>query len=205
MLGMACEWQGLPSQACKAILCWRYSMARTIEIPLLPLEERGFAPFGQIIGDGVSPPVYEGDGLRSWRLDFDVAGRTELMVIRYDHRPLTFSKLERHLDVTQSFIALGGAASVMVVAPPTGTDEVPRPDDIRAFHIPGEVGIMLWRGIWHALTRFPLDPGGASFAFLTDADTQRELERQNATGEPPTRTQVVDYGQQDGLQFEIIM
>ena len=27
---------------------------------------------------------------------------------------------------------------------------------------------MLWRGTWHALTRFPATPGGAGFAFLTD-------------------------------------
>ena len=176
---------------------------RTIEIAMQPLSPAAFAPFGQVIGEGGARPVYEAEGLRSWRLAFDVAGRTDLLVIHYDHRPLAVSKLERHFDVTQSFIALGGAESVMVVAPPTGPDEVPAPGDVRAFLVPGDRGIMLWRGTWHALTRFPLSPAGAAFAFLTDAHTQHELERQIRTGEPVTRTEVVDYAGRDGLNFLI--
>jgi hypothetical protein len=57
---------------------------------------------------------------------------------------------------------------------------------------------MLWRGTWHALTRFPATPGGAGFAFLTDANTQRELEQQRADGTPPKLTQEIDYRQLQG-------
>jgi hypothetical protein len=51
---------------------------------------------------------------------------------------------------------------------------------------------MLWRGTWHALDRFPACPPHADFAFITGADTQRELERQLRDDTQPKLTQVID-------------
>jgi hypothetical protein len=51
---------------------------------------------------------------------------------------------------------------------------------------------MLGGSTWHALARFPPGPGDAGFAFLTDANTQREQEKQRADGAPPRLTQEVD-------------
>jgi len=99
---------------------------------------------------------------------------------------------------------LGGAPSVMVVAAPTERASMPEPGELRAFYVPGTVGIMLWRGTWHALTRFPATPGGAGFAFLTDAHTQRELEKQRADGTPPRLTQEIDYRERCGVSFEVV-
>ena len=70
--------------------------------------------------------------------------------------------------------------------------------------MPGDVGLMLWRGTWHALTRFPTSAGGAGFAFLTDAATQSELERQRADGTPPRLTQEIDYRARCGVSFEVV-
>jgi ureidoglycolate hydrolase len=168
-------------------------MSEVIEIRVEPLSPEAFAPFGQLIcARSDEPPVFEApQHLRSWRQEFEVEGPTELMYIHYLHRPIQFSTLERHFQVTQTFVALGGAASVMVVAPPSGRDSVPEPGELRTFFVPGTVGLMLWRGTWHALTRFPATPGGAGFAFLTDANTQRELEKQRADGTPPKLTQAL--------------
>jgi ureidoglycolate lyase len=181
-------------------------MSEVIEIRLERLSAEGFAPFGQLIcARSDEPPIFEApENLRSWRQDFEVLGPTELMYIHYRHRPMAFSSLERHFQVTQTFIALGGAASVMVVAPPTGPASVPEPDALRAFFVPGTVGLMLWRGTWHAPTRFPAAPGGAGFAFLTDAITQRELEKQRADGTPPKLTQVIDYRESHGASFRVV-
>jgi hypothetical protein len=63
---------------------------------------------------------------------------------------------------------------------------------LRAFFVPGRVGLMLGGSTWHALARFPPGPGGAGFAFLTDANTQREQKKQRADGAPPRLTQEVD-------------
>jgi ureidoglycolate lyase len=174
-----------------------------VEIPLKRLTPDAFSPFGQIIGDRDAPPVFEAPHLRSWRLDFELDGRAELMAVRYIHQPFAFTALERHTAVTQSFIPLGDQPSVMVVAAPSGATEIPEPDDVHAFHVPGEVGIMLWRGTWHALTRFPVRPEGAAFALITGYDTQRELEREKADGTPPTLTQAVDYQERGDLRFEV--
>jgi len=175
-----------------------------IEIPLERLTREAFSPFGQIIGDFDAPPVFEASHLRSWRLDFELDGRAELMFTRYLHQPLAFSALERHTGVTQSFIPLGNAPSVMVVAAPTASSAIPAPDDVRAFGVPGDVGLMLWRGTWHALTRFPVRPEGAAFALITGYDTQRELEREKADGTPPTLTEAVDYEAQRDVRFEVV-
>ncbi|MEM7021916.1 MAG: ureidoglycolate lyase [Pseudomonadota bacterium] len=182
-------------------------MSELVELPLEPLESAAFAPFGQLICAREDPPVFSAPHLRSWRQDFEVAGATEVMFIHYKPGPMAFSALERHFDVTQTFVALGGAASVMVVAPPTDPDDwdqVPEPGQLRAFLVPGSVGVMLWRGTWHALTRLPVGPEGAGFAFITDAATQRELERQRADGTLPKLTQEVDYQARDGIRFEVV-
>jgi hypothetical protein len=55
--------------------------------------------------------------------------------------------------------------------------------------VPGTIGLMLWRGTWHALTRFPTGSEGAGFVCLAGADIQRELERQRADGTPPRLSQ----------------
>jgi ureidoglycolate lyase len=183
------------------------SMPRVVEIPLQPLTPDGFESFGQILGDFAAPPVFEAPHLRSWRLDFALKGSAKLMVVRYLHQPLEFTAIERHFDVTQSFIPLGDQPSVMVVAAPTDPQDwsaVPEPDALCAFYIPGDRGIMLWRGTWHALTRFPVRRGGASFAMITEYDTQRELERQKADGTVPKLTQEVDYLARTGLRLRVV-
>lgn len=180
---------------------------RTTPIPLEPLSPQAFAPFGQVIAEHEAAPVFTGAGLRAWRMSYEVAGETELMVVRYDHRPLAFTMLERHLNVSQSFVALGGAPSVMAVAAPTDPNDrssVPEPGRVRAFLVPGSIGILLWRGTWHALTRFPARAEGATFLMVTGRATQQELERQNADGTPPRLTQAVDYAELAGLRFEVV-
>jgi len=183
-------------------------MPDVVRIRLERLSAEAFAPFGQLVcARGDDPPNFEGPHLHSWRQRFEALGPTELMYIHYVHEPMAFSALERHFRVTQTFIPLGGAASVMVVAAPTDPDDwasLPDPGQMRAFHTPGTVGLMLWRGTWHALTRFPVGPDGAGFAFLTDADTQRELERQRNDGTPPRLTQEIDCRERFGVSFEVV-
>ena len=179
-------------------------MARLVDIALEPVTAQSFAPFGELIDEPSAPPVFAGPGLRSWRLRYEASGATDLMVIRYDHRPMTFTKLERHSNVTQCFVPLGAMPWVMVVAPRDDSGDDPVPECVRAFLVGGAQGILLWKDTWHAFNRFPAAPPGASFALLTGADTQAELERRLAGGPRPTLTHVVDYGERFGLSFRII-
>jgi len=105
--------------------------------------------------------------------------------------------------VTQSFIALANAASIMMVAAPTDRSSIAQPEAVRAFYVPGAVGIMLWKGTWHAPTRFPLQLSGAAFVLLTDRDTQRELERAQSDGTPPILTETVNMSKRYNTKLKI--
>ena len=66
-----------------------------------------------------------------------------------------FSK--RHNLITQAFIPLNGDAFVTVVAPADAPleDGLPAHSTLRAFIVPGDVGIQLFRSTWHE-NPFPL-------------------------------------------------
>lgn len=176
----------------------------TFHIALEPLNEEGFAPFGAFIGPSSTPPVFGNPKLQAWHMDFQSDGPVELMFDRFFHREMRFSRMERHVAVTQCFMPLGGMASVMVVAAPTDASQgAPAPEDLRAFLFETHYGLMLWRGTWHALHRFPVAPPHADFALLTDEATQRELEAERRNGRPPALTQVADYGELHGVRFDV--
>ena len=66
--------------------------------------------------------------------------------------------LERHLQLTQTFIPIGGDALVTIVAPPDADFEangLPSYADTKAFIVPGDAAIQLHRGTWHE-NPFPL-------------------------------------------------
>ena len=182
-------------------------MAGTFEIAIEPLTEQGFAPFGQVVSAAEAAPAYRVPDLEAWHLDFVADDDPLLMLCRYGQVAFEFGKMERHFRVTQTFLPLGGAETVMVVAHPTDLEDretLPRPEDIRAFLVPGSRGVMLWRGTWHALKRFPVHPPHADMAFLTSADTQAELERQVQDGTPPRLTQVADLEARWGGRFHLV-
>ena len=179
-------------------------MAKTLDIALEAVTAEAFAPFGALIEEPSAPPIFQGPGLRSWRFPYEASAATDLMVIRYDHRPMAFAKLERHSNVTQCFVPLDAMPWAMVVAPPGDSGGSPAPECVRAFLVGGVQGILLWKDTWHAFNRFPAHPPGASFALLTGADTQAELEKRLAGGPRPTLTHVVDYGARFGLSFRIV-
>jgi ureidoglycolate hydrolase len=181
---------------------------RVVRVSVKPATAESFAPFGQLVGLRDSQPDFHGSGLRSWRLDYECKDSTELMFIWFDYVPMRFSKLERHFNVTQSFVPLNDAAMVMVVAPktdPSNWEDLPAPESVQAFLIPGDRGVMMWKGVWHALNRFPVKAPGGGFALLTSRETQSELERQLKTGSQPQLTQAVDYQTRFSVTFEVEM
>ncbi len=182
-------------------------MTTVVEINVEPLSPAAFAPFGEVVGPSATEAVFLGPDFQLWRTSFGVEGDIELMFARYHHKPMRFHRMERHLQVTQSFLPLGGGRSVMVVAAPTGAkdpENVPRPEDVHAFHLDGTQGVLLWKGTWHALDRFPVSPPHTDFALITGLDTQRELEKQALDGTPPRLTQVDDFLARRGLIFEVV-
>jgi ureidoglycolate hydrolase len=170
-------------------------------IALEPLSERAFAPFGQVIAKRDDAPTFATATIASWPIAFEVDDRVHLMCSWYPFVTMEFTCIERHAAVTQAFLPLDGVASVMVVAP-GGPTRVPEPSEFRAFLVPGDVGLVLGRDVWHALTRFPVREPGATFALLTSAATQVELQEQLATATTPRLTTAHDYAG-DGVAFVV--
>ncbi len=144
-----------------------------------------FAPFGQVIFPSTDGAVFGPDNAQ---LQLD-RGIPRLYLMTLERKGTRFRTLTRHQRCTQCLGALGGKDWLMAVAPP-GAAEQPNPQDIRAFHIPGNCFIKLEVGTWHAGPYFRHP--GVSFYNLELSDTN-EVDHQtcNLAGEL-------------GLEFEIV-
>jgi len=179
----------------------------TIEIRLEPISAEIFAPFGEIIEKKSSEPIFTGKNMESWQMQFSIDGTTELMINRFHYQPLEFSMMERHFHVTQSFFPFGKIPMAMIVSAPTVFDDrssIPKPEDIHAFYLDGTQGIMLWKGTWHALHRFPLHSSHVDLGLITEMETQYELQSALTKGTKPKRTQAIDYELLLNLNFKFV-
>ena len=179
----------------------------TIEIRLESISAEIFTPFGEIIEKKSSVPIFTGKSMESWQMQFSIEGTTELMINRFYYQPLEFSMMERHFHVTQSFLPFGKIPMAMIVSEPTVFDDpssIPKPEEIRAFYLDGTQGIMLWKGTWHALHRFPLHHPHVDLGLITEMETQHELESALVKGTKPKRTQAIDYEQILNLNFRVV-
>lgn len=179
----------------------------TIEMRLEPISAEIFAPFGEIIEKKRSEPIFTGKNMESWQMQFSIDGTTELMINRFYYQPLEFSMMERHFHVTQSFLPFGKIPMAMIVSAPTDFDDsssIPKPEEICAFYLDGTQGIMLWKGTWHALHRFPLHPPHVDLGLITEMETQHELQSVLNKGTKPKRTQAIDYEQLLNLNFKVV-
>lgn len=166
------------------------------ELPLESLTSEAFAPFGLVLAPGACQPRFQGNKGRGWRADLHAAdGGTELLVLSYEFQEWSVRLLERHFHVTQAAVALGGAASILVVAPPTaraGPNALPNPLSMRAFLVHGSEGYLLREAVWHAVDRFPVEPPAAAFVLVTDRLTTDELVEHGLQGPGLERTECVD-------------
>ena len=150
-----------------------------------PMTAESFAPFGWIAESSGMPD----DRRIMTPSRFECDGRTTIHTIWQPAAGRSFSRLERHFGVTQTFFQLSGSPSVVCVAPPTDPDDsraVPRPADVRAFLIDPGRGFSFARGTWHSLDRYVLAPPGATFVILNS---------------DPNPTQIVDYSNGTSLRF----
>lgn len=173
-------------------------MDRTVTVEPEPLTVEAFEPFGQVFGPDRARTTGFYANTSSRRLGFSMQDEeVRLIVVDSAYVPWTFHAMERHFAITQTFVPLDGAPNVMVVAAPTNPDDpddIPKPGQIRAFHMDGSQSVLLWRGTWHALASpFPARPAGARYLLITGLETDRELRRHDRDGTPCRLTQIVDY------------
>lgn len=135
--------------------------ARTLPLAARPLTAEAFAPYGAVLA------TPETAGMRTY---FDAALGTlapqapaSLSLVRaapVAARPVTVTVIERHPLTPQTFLPLGPARWLVVVAPdaPGGGPDLERAD---AFLPAPGLGITFGRGVWHA----PLTVLDAAAAF----------------------------------------
>jgi ureidoglycolate lyase len=184
-------------------------MARVVRIKAEPLTEGAFRPFGQIIGAQDRPPDYHGGGQsRGWLADFRTDGRATISASLVPFQGLTFTKLERHFNLTQAFIPLDGAPAMVAVAAPTDPndrDAIPAPEQVRAFLLDGTKGYLLSRGTWHSLDRFPIYPPSSVFVIINDHETLDDLRLAYAGKGGWKLSQEVDYAARFDVTFELTL
>jgi ureidoglycolate lyase len=118
-----------------------------------PLTIEAFAPFGDVLSvegrDRLPINLYE--GIDVYRADFESARPMEFLLTQNKVREFRVLFLERHLELTQMFVSLGGDPFIQVVAKPDARmdNDVPAFDEIRAFMVPGNVGTNMHIGTWH--------------------------------------------------------
>lgn len=128
---------------------------RVETIRIEQVSRAAFAPFGELLSphgvEQLQRHVYEGK-IQSYRPgSFESDRPVEWVVSRLGIRSYTVVYLERHFMFTQTFIPLGGNPMIMVVARPEARleNEIPAPDEVRAFLVPGDAAVNIHRGTWH--------------------------------------------------------
>ncbi len=113
-----------------------------------------FAAFGRVLtpeGRKRLPINTYGDKLDLYREDFSSDQPIEWFIFQGRTRWNGVLFLERHQQLTQTFIPLGGKAFYTVVAPANCKEEngFPALSEMRAFLVPGDAAIQLYRATWH--------------------------------------------------------
>jgi ureidoglycolate lyase len=81
--------------------------------------------------------------------------------------PLTAIEMERHVHSSQTFVPID-CASYLVMVAPHGADDRPDPAGVKAFRVPGHVGVHYFANTWHHPLTALERPG--SFVVLTFID-----------------------------------
>ena len=79
-------------------------MTRVIQVPVEPMTAEAFRPFGEILGAPGDPAPFRLGTMETWKTGFEVDGGVEMTICRYRREPIEWSRMERHLAVTQAFI-----------------------------------------------------------------------------------------------------
>jgi ureidoglycolate lyase len=135
-------------------------LIKTICLTIRPMTRENFSPYGDLIGERGSV-----------ELDLD-GGAASVVAQTVEAREMSLDFLGRHRRTEQVFAPLGGARSVLVVAPPSADPAALDLQRLSAFLVDGSCAFKLHRGTWHT-SAFPLDDR-ATFLVLDREGTLEE-------------------------------
>jgi ureidoglycolate hydrolase len=178
-----------------------------IPLDLEPLTGSAFRPFGIVLHPDEGDPDFHGQASEGWTVRMR-ADEAELLVLSCRFQEWRVTKLERHFFVTQAAVPLGGAPSILVVAPPTprsGVGSTPSLETLRAFLLDGTQGYLLFEGVWHSVDRYPLRSPSVAFVMITDTLTTDELRSEAADADSaPTRTESLEVATAFGKPVVVV-
>jgi ureidoglycolate lyase len=126
------------------------------ELQLVSATPETVAPFGTLVGIDVRPdidiPYYPGRVIEGGDIGFRYRGRVALRTAQVlpGGQP-EVGWLERHMHLTQLFVAIAGGAYVMVMTPPNHESggQLPDLDAATALRFPPASVLLLHAGTWH--------------------------------------------------------
>jgi ureidoglycolate lyase len=139
----------------------------TLSRDLEPISEAAFAPFGQLLRS--PPPGRPRRELIEELQNLRPSGRPRLSLATVQPKPLPLQaiEMERHVHSSQAFVPID-CASYLVLVARHGADDLPDLATLRAFRVPGDVGVNYSADTWH----YPLSAleREARFVILTFVD-----------------------------------
>lgn len=123
-------------------------------LPIETVSHKNFAPFGTVLTEDSRtrlPINTYGDSLDLYREGFESDQPIEWFIVSARPRKLEVLFLERHLQLTQTFIPIAGKGFYTVVARPDAEEDgaFPKLSEMKAFFVPPGSAIQLHRGTWH--------------------------------------------------------
>jgi ureidoglycolate hydrolase len=104
-----------------------------------------FAPYGDLV-----LPSEDGKPYDQTDAQLDLSqGQPRFYIMQLKQRGKEFHRITRHQLCTQCLGSLEGKTWLLAVAPPSNNTE-PNTEQLKAFQIPGNCFIKLYKGTWHA-------------------------------------------------------
>jgi ureidoglycolate lyase len=132
------------------------SPTQVLKIPVIDANPENVKPYGHLLGDDVSKPglgipFYQERVLEGENIDFIYRGQATFRTAKIMPGYPAIIWLERHMHMTQMFIALGQSPFIMAMAPPNHEkgENLPALHQVKALRFPPGHGLLLHLGTWH--------------------------------------------------------
>jgi len=125
-----------------------------------PIAKAAFSPFGELVAPGREPGRMVLSDLVTWN-DPDARLVAEFSVREGTPPPVVVQKMERHRHSAQLFFPVDARRYLVAVAPDDGSG-APALEHLRAFVVPGKLGIVYAIDVWH----FPMCALGTPGSFV---------------------------------------
>jgi ureidoglycolate lyase len=129
---------------------------KTLTIPVIDATHENIKNYGYLLGDDVSKPglgipFYQERVIEGENIDFSYRGIATFRTAKIMPGYPNIIWLERHMHMTQMFVALGQSPFIMVLSTPNHdkNEDLPNLNQTKAFRFPAGHGLLLHLGTWH--------------------------------------------------------